>query len=63
MAIFLAGIVVVDAAAPEQTGLVLPDVPLCVIDHHATDGWSPGLGTSLSNGMFAQPPKSSHITS
>lgn len=36
----LAGIVVVDAAAPEQTGLVLPDVPLCVIDHHATDGWS-----------------------
>ena len=36
----LAGLVVVDAAAPDQTGLVLPDVPLCVIDHHATDGWS-----------------------
>ncbi len=38
----LAGLVVVDAAAPDQTGLSLPDVPLCVIDHHATDGWSLG---------------------
>ena len=38
----LAGIVVVDAAAPDQTGLTLPDVPLCIIDHHATDGWSLG---------------------
>lgn len=36
----LAGIVVVDAAAPDQTGLELPDVPTCVIDHHATDGWA-----------------------
>ena len=38
----LAGIVVVDAAAPDQTGLELPDVPICVIDHHATDGWTLG---------------------
>ena len=36
----LAAIVVVDAAAPEQTGLLLPDVPTCIIDHHATDGWA-----------------------
>ncbi len=35
----LAAIVVVDAAAPDQTGLELPDVPKCIIDHHATDGW------------------------
>ena len=38
----LAGLVVVDAAAPDQTGLNLPNVPTCVIDHHATDGWSLG---------------------
>ena len=36
----LAAIVVVDAAAPDQTGLMLPDVPTCIIDHHATDGWT-----------------------
>lgn len=35
----LAAIVVVDAAAPDQTGLHLPNVPKCIIDHHATDGW------------------------
>lgn len=35
----LSGIVVVDAAAPDQTGLELPDVPRCIIDHHATDAW------------------------
>jgi len=35
----LAAIVVVDAAAPDQTGLELPNVPKCIIDHHATDGW------------------------
>jgi len=35
----LAAIVVVDAAAPDQTGLTLPDVPTCIIDHHATDAW------------------------
>ena len=28
-----------DAAAPDQTGVHLPDVPLCILDHHATDGW------------------------
>lgn len=38
----LAAVVVVDAAAPDQTGLSLPDVPLCVIDHHATDAWELG---------------------
>ena len=36
----LAGLVIVDAAAPDQTGLSLPSVPLCIIDHHATDGWT-----------------------
>ena len=36
----LAAIVVVDAAAPDQTGLALPHVPKCIIDHHATDGWN-----------------------
>lgn len=35
----LAAVVVVDAAAPDQTGLTLPAVPTCIIDHHATDGW------------------------
>lgn len=35
----LAGIVVVDAASPDQVGLTLPTVPLCIIDHHATDAW------------------------
>lgn len=38
----LGGVVVVDAAAPDQVGLTLPDVPLCVVDHHATDAWSLG---------------------
>ena len=39
----LGGIVVVDAAAPSQLDLDLPDgVPLCVLDHHATDGWTLG---------------------
>jgi len=36
----LGGVVVVDAAAPDQTGLTLPDVPRCIIDHHATDAWT-----------------------
>ena len=40
----LAAAVVVDAAAPDQTGLSLPEVPLCVIDHHATDAWDLGAG-------------------
>lgn len=38
----LSVVVVVDAAAPDQVGLDLPDVPRCVIDHHATDAWSLG---------------------
>ncbi len=37
----LAGIVVVDSAAEDQTGLELPrDVPRCIIDHHSTSDWS-----------------------
>lgn len=36
----LAGIIVVDAAAENQTGLELPQVPLCIIDHHATNDWN-----------------------
>ena len=35
----LGGIIVVDAAAPDQVGIDLPDVPRLIIDHHATDGW------------------------
>ena len=39
----LGGLVVVDAAAPSQLELDLPGgVPVCVLDHHATDGWSLG---------------------
>lgn len=38
----LSAVVVVDAAAQDQTGLVLPSVPRCVIDHHATDAWDLG---------------------
>ena len=29
----LAGLIVVDAAAESQTGLTLPDVPKCILDH------------------------------
>jgi len=36
----LGGVVVVDAAAPDQVGFTLPDAPLCIVDHHATDAWS-----------------------
>ena len=36
----LSAVVVVDAAAPDQVGIDLPEVPRCVIDHHATDAWS-----------------------
>ena len=35
----LAAAVVVDAASPDQVGFPMPDVPLCIIDHHATDAW------------------------
>lgn len=41
----LGGIVAVDAAAPGQLDLDLPEgVPVCVLDHHATDGWDLGEG-------------------
>ena len=36
----IGGIVVVDAAAPGQVGITLPkDVPICILDHHATCDW------------------------
>ena len=35
----MGGIVIVDAGSPDQVGFDLPDVPLLVIDHHATNGW------------------------
>lgn len=39
----LGGIVCVDAAAPSQIGIPLPEgVPVCIIDHHATNDWSLG---------------------
>ena len=39
----MGGLVVVDAAAPSQLDVDLPEgVPICVLDHHATDGWSLG---------------------
>lgn len=40
----LAAIIVVDAAAENQTGLELPNVPKCIIDHHSTNDWSLGEG-------------------
>jgi nanoRNase/pAp phosphatase (c-di-AMP/oligoRNAs hydrolase) len=36
----LGGIIVVDAAAPDQVGIDLPDVPRLILDHHATNGWA-----------------------
>ena len=38
----IGGIIIVDAAAPDQLGIQLPDAPRCVIDHHATHGWELG---------------------
>ncbi len=35
----MGGIVIVDAGSPDQVGFDIPDVPLLVIDHHATNGW------------------------
>ena len=36
----LGGIIIVDAAAPNQVGIDLPnDIPKCVLDHHSTDDW------------------------
>ena len=36
----LGGIIIVDAAAPDQVGIDLPDVPRLILDHHATNGWT-----------------------
>ncbi len=39
----LGGIIVVDSASAEQTGVEIPgDIPLCIIDHHSTNDWDPG---------------------
>ena len=37
----LAGVIIVDCASPSQVGFRLPDVPICVVDHHsaASDDW------------------------
>ena len=36
----LGGIIIVDAASQSQTGIDIPrNVPICVIDHHATSDW------------------------
>jgi len=37
----LAGVIVVDCASPSQVGFKLPDVPMCILDHHsaASDSW------------------------
>jgi len=36
----LGGIIIVDAAAPDQVGIDLPEVPRLILDHHATNGWN-----------------------
>jgi len=38
----LGGVIVVDSGSAEQTGIEIPDVPLCIIDHHSTNDWNPG---------------------
>ena len=38
----LVAVVCVDAAAPSQIGLTLPDVPFAIIDHHDTNSWEVG---------------------
>ncbi len=45
----LGGLVVVDAASRDQTGIILPDVPLCVVDHHssAASPWNASEGDLL----------------
>ena len=36
----MGGLIIVDAAAPGQVGVQLPEgVPMCIIDHHATSDW------------------------
>ena len=35
----MGGIIIVDAAAPDQVGIDLPSVPRLIIDHHATNAW------------------------
>lgn len=37
----LAGVIIVDCASPSQVGFQLPNVPICVVDHHsaASDDW------------------------
>jgi nanoRNase/pAp phosphatase (c-di-AMP/oligoRNAs hydrolase) len=43
----ISAVIVVDAAAENQTGLSLPNVPKCIIDHHATNDWEIHQGDLL----------------
>ena len=43
----LGGIIIVDAAAPDQVGIDLPDVPRLILDHHATNGWTLNEGDHM----------------
>ena len=43
----LGGIVIVDAAAPDQVGIDLPNVPKLILDHHATNGWELNEGDCM----------------
>ena len=37
----IGGLIVVDSAGPDQVGMNLPqDIPICIIDHHATTEWN-----------------------
>lgn len=39
----IGGLIIVDAAAPGQVGLNIPEnIPICIIDHHATSDWELG---------------------
>ena len=41
----LGGLIIVDAEGPNQPGIEIPDVPICIIDHHAA-GESFEIGSS-----------------
>ena len=45
----LGSIVIVDSASANQTGIQLPNVPMCIIDHHAASAetWKVGEGDLL----------------
>ena len=45
----LGGFIIVDAAAPDQVGIHLPEVPKLILDHHATNGWVLNDGDCMLN--------------